>query len=336
MITGSDILHDLQINLLFSKERIQWRSPNNPFAYNSIPMEELGLMSDQESCDIVYDLYITSQMLHIEEERLGKILDVDYSKVDIDDIVYDLDIAKSTKQKLKQTLKKYPTLYGGGLGRSEMRPVEIELIPDTKLYTSKFYKVPIAYGKIAKTEVNCLCTVCTLEKVSQIADSPWAVPSFCQLKKTDDTRLLTVKSLQKIEKINSARVIDISQGYYSILLSKKSKKICTTILPWEKYAYKRLQMGIACAPDIFQSIVMDSLGDLDYVFVYINDILILQPHGKSEEEHLTKMEVVLKQLNDIGFRANLHKLYFMQKEVEYLRLLLTINRLKPHPQKVEQ
>ena len=35
-------------------------------------------------------------------------------------------------------------------------------------------------------------------------------------------------------------------------------------------------MGIACAPDIFQSIMMDLVGDLDYVLVYIDDILIIQ------------------------------------------------------------
>ena len=66
-------------------------------------------------------------------------------------------------------------------------------------------------------------------------------------------------------------------------------------------------MGIASAPDIFQSIMMDLLGNLDYVLVYINDILLLQHHGKTEEDHLKKMETVLKRLNDIGFRANLRK-----------------------------
>ena len=52
-------------------------------------------------------------------------------------------------------------------------------------------------------------------------------------------------------------------------------------------------MGIASAPDIFQSIMMDLLGDLDYVLVYIDDILLLQRHGETEEDHLKKMEVVL-------------------------------------------
>ena len=47
------------------------------------------------------------------------------------------------------------------------------------------------------------------------------------------------------------------------------------------------------------------------------------------------MKVVLKRLNDIGFRANLRKLFFMQKEVECLGFLLTTDGLKPQPKKVE-
>ena len=74
--------------------------------------------------------------------------------------------------------------------------------------------------------------------------------------------------------------------------------------------------------------MMDLLGDLDYVLVYIDDILLLQLHGEKEEDHLKKMETVLKRLNDIGFRANLRKSFFMQQEVEYLRFLHTSDGIK--------
>ena len=47
------------------------------------------------------------------------------------------------------------------------------------------------------------------------------------------------------------------------------------------------------------------------------------------------MEVVLKQLNNIGFRANLCKSFFMQQEVEYLGFLLTTEGTRPQPKKVE-
>ena len=148
-------------------------------------------MSDQKLCDILYDLHTTSPMVQTEDERLGKVLDTNYTQVDIDHIVDDLDIAKATKQKLKQTLKKYPILFGGGLGTLDMRPMDIELKPDTKSYGSKFYNVSETYDRMAKIGVNCLCTFNVLEKLSHTINSPWAAPSFCQLKKTGDPCLLT-------------------------------------------------------------------------------------------------------------------------------------------------
>ena len=151
-----------------------------------------------------------------------------------------------------------------------MRSVEVKLKPDAKLYASKFYNVPKAYEKMTKKEVHCLCTVSVLEKLSHTTDSPWAAPSFCQIKKIDDPNFLTDfrenkciqrkkfslprinEPLQKIEKFKRATAINLFQGYYSVSLSKKRQKICTTILPWGNYAHKRLLMSIAGAPNIFQ------------------------------------------------------------------------------------
>ena len=80
---------------------------------------------------------------------------------------------------------------------------------------------------------------------------------------------------------------------------------------------------------------MDLLGNLDYVLVYIDDTLLLQHPSKREEDRLNKMETIVKRLNDIGFRANLHKSFFMQQEVEYLGFLLTSDGVEPQPKKVE-
>ena len=90
-----------------------------------------------------------------------------------------------------------------------------------------------------------------------------------------------------------------------------------------------------CAPDIFQSIMMNLLGDIPFVLVYTDDILIIQQVGETEEGHLLKTEAVHKRLQDKGFRANLRKSFFMQKEVEYLGFLFTNDDIRPQPKKFE-
>ena len=122
-------------------------------------------------------------------------------------------------------------------------------------------------------------------------------------------------------------------GYYHIPLSENAQKLCTTALPWGKYRYKRLPMGIASAPDIFQHIMHDLLGDLDFVRVYIDDVLIIS--DGSYEDHLTKLNIVLTRLNKANFRENVRKCYFAQDNLEYLGYQLTREGIQPQPQKVE-
>ena len=55
-------------------------------------------------------------------------------------------------------------------------------------------------------------------------------------------------------------------------------------------------MGIASAPDIFQEVVRRLLGDLDYVTIYIDAVLIIQKEDKSDESHFEKLAVILGQL----------------------------------------
>ncbi len=94
-------------------------------------------------------------------------------------------------------------------------------------------------------------------------------------------------------------------------------------------------MGLCTSPDIFQSIMNELLGDLPYVLVYIDDILILNKKDESEDDHIEKIAVVLNRLERCGFAVNLRKSFFIQTELEYLGYLLTPNGIKPQPKKVE-
>ena len=47
--------------------------------------------------------------------------------------------------------------------------------------------------------------------------------------------------------------MDLSTGYYyRVPLDEYSQNLCTTILPWRKFKYKKFPTGIASVPNIFQ------------------------------------------------------------------------------------
>jgi hypothetical protein len=58
-------------------------------------------------------------------------------------------------------------------------------------------------------------------------------------------------------------------------LDPDASKICTIIFPWGKYSYKRLSMGIAGSPDIFQGKMLELMGSLEYVRAYLDDLLCI-------------------------------------------------------------
>ena len=92
-----------------------------------------------------------SPSLQTEEERQSKILEADYSKVDIEAMVKGLDIPNDLKEKLKTVLLKHDTLFSGGLGEAKVEPVEIKLKPGFKPYQHKgYYSVPKMFEKPGK------------------------------------------------------------------------------------------------------------------------------------------------------------------------------------------
>ena len=92
-------------------------------------------------------------------------------------------------------------------------------------------------------------------------------------------------------------------GYYVMGLTYRSKQICTIILPWGKYQYNSLPMGVCIATDVFQQRLSEILAPVGNVYVFIDDILII---GKgSWQEHVDQISKVLQILYDFGIQVRL-------------------------------
>ncbi len=79
--------------------------------------------------------------------------------------------------------------------------------------------------------------------------------------------------MTELEVFSFATALNLSMGYDTIRLDPDASKICTIIFLWGKHSYKKLQMGIAGSPDIFQgklSELMEFL--LEYLQAYLDDL----------------------------------------------------------------
>ena len=89
-------------------------------------------------------------------------------------------------------------------------------------------------------------------------------------------------------------------GYYHIRLSNQDSNLCTIILPWGKYKYKRLPMAICNSPNIFQGKMNKMFRGFKFIRAYIDDLLI-STKGDCHD-HLNKLERVLKNLQGNGIK----------------------------------
>ena len=182
--------------------------------------------------------------------------------------------------------------------------------------------------------------------MEKCSDSEWASPTFIIPKKNGTVRFITdlrqvnkriVRKpfpipkisdvMQKLEGFRYATALDLNMGYYHIRLDPDAQRICTLILPWGKYKYLRLPMGLSGSPDIFQDRMTNLVGDLEYARAYLDDLLCLT--CDTFQDHLNKLDVLLSRLQKSGLKVNAQKSVFCTDQIEYLGFYITPDGIKP-------
>ena len=146
-------------------------------------------------------------------------------------------------------------------------------------YFGQAFPVPKIHKDTTMKEGERLCKLGVLERQPA---SEWALPSFIIHKKDKTVHFLSdfwevnkrlVRTpfpirkistvLQEIEGSSYATALDLNMGYHTIRLDPDASKICMVIFPWGEYSYKRLPVGIAGSPDIFQGEMSEQLRELN-------------------------------------------------------------------------
>jgi hypothetical protein len=76
--------------------------------------------------------------------------------------------------------------------------------------------------------------------------------------------------------------LDLNMGFWTIPLDKPSQ--CLIIIPWGKYCYLCLPMGLGCSLDIYQEKMSELFINMISIIVYQDDILVLT--SSSFDDHL--------------------------------------------------
>jgi hypothetical protein len=108
-----------------------------------IPLKTRATLNKDEILHLLYHAANEPYILQEAEKRQNHILDADYRKVEVDPFVEELKhLTMDEKQILGKTLKKFPALFGRGLGMLNIKPVRLELIDGAKPYYARPFHVP--------------------------------------------------------------------------------------------------------------------------------------------------------------------------------------------------
>ena len=78
----------------------------------------------------------------------------------------------------------------------------------------------------------------------------------------------------------------------------------------DSYRYKRLPMGINCAPEINQIKMMELLHGIDGVLIYMDDVIVF---GRYQCEHDKNLNDAVNRIKNAGLKLNRDKCEFSKK-----------------------
>ncbi len=341
LIIGTQTLDELGIILDFKHKMIT-------IDEIELPMQSITDMPRSKSKALALNnsLAVSKEPLSTEQatQRVVRILDASYKKADIQAVVDSCShLSSKEKNMLLMLLTDFEPLFDGTLGAWKTTPVSFKLKEGARPYHGRAFPIPRVHKETIMKEIRRLIELGVLEWQPS---SELAAPSFIQPKKNGTVRFLTdfrelnkrlVRKpfplpkistvLQELEGFTFATALDLNMGYYTIRLDPDASRICTIIFPWGKYSYKRLPIGVAGSPDIFQSKMMELMATLEFVRTYLDDLLCITKGDL--EDHLQHLRKVLIRLRDAGLKINADKSKFCALETEYLGYILTRDALKP-------
>ncbi len=128
--------------------------------------------------------------------------------------------------------------------------------------------------------------------------------------------------------------LDLRNAYHLVRIRQGDEWKTAFNTPTGHYEYLVMPFGLTNAPAVFQALINDVLRDMlnQFVFVYLDDILIFSGSLEEHEGHVSR---VLQRLLDNHLYVKPEKCEFHVTQAQFLGFIITPGHVEMEPKKVE-
>ena len=238
-------------------------------------------------------------------------------------------------------------------GRVKNNEIRIDMKDNAKFSQQKGRRIPIQLQDQVDKEIKILLKDGHIGKIDKIQDDVFIQPTVITVKKDKsvkialDARALNesiAKDKYQMPKLDNlidmiAEELEINEGeawyssvdmtyaYGQIPLHDLTKRHCNFQIVGGTYRFTTGYYGLTVMPTEFQKIMDLTLVNVNSVFVYIDDILIVTKGTK--QQHVNKVTEVMRILDDANLQLKAGKCIIAQDSIEWLGFKLTRTGISP-------
>ena len=182
------------------------------------------------------------------------------------------------------------------------------------------------------------------------ANGPWSSPLHIVTKKDgsfrmcgDYRRLNSVTTPDRYSipliadltaRLHGRRVfgkVDLVKGYHQIPVAEEDIPKTAITTPFGTFEYLRMPFGLKNAGQTFQRMMDEILSDLEFAFIYMDDVLVA---SRNLEEHYEHFRMLFRRLAEHDLVLSPAKCQFGQSKIEFLGHTVSKDGIEPLPGKV--